>query len=328
MATQTHLHREWLARAAAAATQAAARAAVGAAVEALVLAGERAARAAARGRELGRLVARAHEHRVVRRLALAVEPHLVDIRDAQVGEAVEQVVHVLRLGVGVLLHPAVDLRRNEVAKLVPHRLVRDVVGHALEPPEQLERGLVVHHALDGARERLRAEARPEPRLHHVLLRPDRVRLVGALADPAPLEEIEPVLLVESLHVQQRRDAVRVLGEQVRARHNDVLGVERREHRPRHHVLERGRARHVHQQRVDEEREPPHRLARARLGVGVGHGEQPVERHDRAARERLVCELVELRGRVPCIRKRERAGRRARRREVAAAGADAYTRVIA
>mmetsp|Transcript_14170 Transcript_14170/g.46273 ORF Transcript_14170/g.46273 Transcript_14170/m.46273 type:complete len:371 (+) Transcript_14170:2550-3662(+) len=167
----------------------------------------------------------------------------------------------------------------------------------LEPREQPQRRLAVHHALDRARQGLGAERRPEARLQ-LVLGGEALRVRGILRHLPPLEERRPVRLVERLEVEQRRDAVRVLGEQVPLGEEHVLAVEGRQRRQRDRRVQRRRRRHVHQQGVHEEGEAPRRLLAPGLRLARRRRQEALELLGQAGHAREVAaERVETRRRV-------------------------------
>mmetsp|Transcript_13185 Transcript_13185/g.44061 ORF Transcript_13185/g.44061 Transcript_13185/m.44061 type:complete len:229 (+) Transcript_13185:2876-3562(+) len=93
---------------------------------------------------------------------------------------------------------------------------------------------------------------------------------------APLHVVLPVRLVQRLQVQERGDAVEVLGDQVRLVQDDVFRIKGRERRERRHGLDRRRHGQLHEHGIHEKRQAPVRLVAPRLRLSLLHRDDLAE----------------------------------------------------
>mmetsp|Transcript_7514 Transcript_7514/g.16576 ORF Transcript_7514/g.16576 Transcript_7514/m.16576 type:complete len:461 (-) Transcript_7514:1300-2682(-) len=259
-------------------------------------------------RLLGAMEGPLDQHRVVAHLLAecggAVEPlgaidvrGLVDVRDAQVGEALEEKVGVGSFLFAGALHRAVELARDHVAELLAHQVLEGVAREPFPLRLQPQRALVVHHAVDGARERLPTERGPQAQLHQKVA---VLEEFGLVTDVDALEEVLPLVRMDRLEKVEDRDAVLVLRRELARRVEKVLGAEGREGRPRLGLAHGRRARHVHEERADKPGQPTVHLNMCRLRVELRGGAEQHEAAQLVAPLRLQQQPLQLLARVALV----------------------------
>jgi hypothetical protein len=207
----------------------------------------------------------------LRLAALAARGLFVEVGNLQIGVRAQQELDVLpllgaELGVPLHRHAELELAPRHPLELalqpvrVPAKHLHDL--GRLDAVEQLDRLRVVHHAADGAVQRLRAQTRPdagaegvlgrgaleadavERQVVHLLLVVERVlpvvlRLLGE--DLGVLDEVVPFEWVELLQVlEQRHPTVVLLADDLAQRKQDFLAVMRDEHCKGWHRFDGGR----------------------------------------------------------------------------------------